>query len=60
MSQLLPAALLALALISPTYAIEPYESICTSELDYQTEEIMGYRCDGTDATACTKADGEYD
>jgi len=37
----------------------PHEAFCISEQDYQTNAVAIYACQGTDAQACTDADGEY-
>jgi len=39
---------------------KPYEAICTSEEDFKANEILGYSCYGSSATACTDAGGDYD
>ena len=59
MSQLLPALLLILLLISPVYAVEPYEALCTSEQDFRTDAVLTDRCYGNNAKACTDAGGTY-
>jgi len=60
MSQLVPAMLLTLLLISPVYAVDPYEGLCTSEQDFNTTATAIFACVGSDAQACNDAGGEFD
>jgi len=59
MSHLLPGALLFLALVSTSFALEPYETFCTSESDFKADAPLFQTCNGTDIQACKDAGGTY-